>query len=202
VAAINWEKALKMAVAEPRPDLILLDIMMPGMDGFEVRSRLKSDPETRDIPVIFLSAHDDTANTVKEFTTGAVDYISKPFQPQEVHLRVNTHLTMSRFKSSLAEKTRNYGRSALSYIYSESGVFERDIVLPQNPDCVLVDTILVSGVGDALATYWEADTCAKNCKPNALTGACPPTLSSSCAGSTLLCHIDGIRPSSEAGCGK
>ena len=104
VAAINGEKALKMAVAEPRPDLILLDIMMPGMDGFEVCSRLKSDPETRDIPVIFLSALDDTANKVKGFATGAVDYISKPFQPEEVHVRVNTHLTMSRLKRSLAEK--------------------------------------------------------------------------------------------------
>jgi glycerol dehydrogenase len=77
--------------------------------------------------------------------------------------------------------------SALSVIYSEHGVFERYLVLSKNPDCVLVDTILVanapvallvSGMGDALATYWEADTCAKSCKPNALTGACPPTLSS------------------------
>lgn len=77
--------------------------------------------------------------------------------------------------------------SALSVIYSEHGVFERYLVLPKNPDCVLVDTtlvanapvdLLVSGMGDALATYWEADTCAKSCKPNALTGATPPTLSS------------------------
>jgi len=104
VAAINGEKALRMAAAEPTPDLILLDIMMPGMDGFEVCSRLKADPDTRDIPVIFLSALDDTANKVKGFATGAVDYISKPFQPEEVHVRVNTHLTMSRLKRSLAEK--------------------------------------------------------------------------------------------------
>lgn len=77
--------------------------------------------------------------------------------------------------------------SALSVIYSDHGVFERYLLLPKNPDCVLVDTnlvagapveLLVSGMGDALATYWEADTCAKSCKPNALTGACPPTLSS------------------------
>jgi glycerol dehydrogenase len=77
--------------------------------------------------------------------------------------------------------------SAVSVIYSDHGVFERFVVLPKNPDCVLVDTLvvanapvefLVSGMGDALATYWEADTCAKSCKPNALTGACPPTLSS------------------------
>ena len=76
--------------------------------------------------------------------------------------------------------------SAVSVIYSEYGIFERYLVLPKNPDCVLVDTtivanapveFLVSGMGDALATYWEADTCAKSCKRNALTGACPPTLS-------------------------
>ncbi|MCU0594118.1 MAG: response regulator, partial [Desulfobacterota bacterium] len=84
VAAINGEKALKMALADPKPDVILLDIMMPGMDGFEVCRRLKADAATRDIPVIFLSALDDTANKVKGFSVGAVDYISKPFQPEEV----------------------------------------------------------------------------------------------------------------------
>jgi DNA-binding response OmpR family regulator len=106
VAAISGEKALKMAVAEPRPDLILLDIMMPGMDGFEVCSRLKADPKTADIPVIFLSALDDVANKIKGFASGAVDYIAKPFQPEEVLTRVNTHLTMSRLKRTLAEKNK------------------------------------------------------------------------------------------------
>lgn len=106
VAATNGERALKMASAEPRPDLVLLDIMMPGMDGFEVCRRLKQDPQTREIPVIFLSALDDTANKVKGFTEGAVDYISKPFQPEEVHVRVNTHLTMSLLKKNLAEKNK------------------------------------------------------------------------------------------------
>ena len=76
--------------------------------------------------------------------------------------------------------------SALSVVYTEEGVFQRYLVLPRNPDCVLVDTaivaqapvdFLVSGMGDALATFWEADTCAKSCKPNVLTGGCPPTLS-------------------------
>jgi DNA-binding response OmpR family regulator len=106
VAAINGEKALKMAAADPRPDLILLDIMMPGMDGFEVCQRLKADTNTQDIPVIFLSALDDTVNKVKGFEMGAVDYISKPFQPEEVIVRVNTHLTINRLKQSLAEKNR------------------------------------------------------------------------------------------------
>ncbi len=76
--------------------------------------------------------------------------------------------------------------SALSVIYTDEGVFESYLVLPQNPNCVLVDTqvivqapvtYLVSGMGDALATFWEADTCNKSCKPNVLTGATPPTLS-------------------------
>ncbi len=106
VAAINGERALKMAIGEPRPDLILLDIMMPGMDGFEVCQRLKSDAATCEIPVIFLSALDDTVNKVKGFSVGAVDYISKPFQPEEVLVRVNTHLTLNRLKQSLADKNK------------------------------------------------------------------------------------------------
>ena len=106
VAAINGEKALKLAAADPPPDLILLDIMMPGMDGFEVCQRLKAEPGTRDIPVIFLSALDDTVNKVKGFSLGAVDYISKPFQPEEVTVRVNTHLTIHQLKQSLDEKNK------------------------------------------------------------------------------------------------
>ena len=110
VAAINGEKALKMASADPRPDLILLDIMMPGMDGFEVCARLKSDPKTRDIPVIFLSALDNTSSKLKGFAAGAVDYISKPFQPEEVQVRVNTHVTISRLEKSLAENNAELSR--------------------------------------------------------------------------------------------
>jgi len=104
VAATNGEKALKLSAVEPRPDIILLDIMMPGMDGFEVCERLKSVDETREIPVIFLSALDDTVNKVKGFVAGAVDYISKPFQPEEVLVRIKTHLTISSLKTSLAHK--------------------------------------------------------------------------------------------------
>jgi sigma-B regulation protein RsbU (phosphoserine phosphatase) len=101
VAAINGEKALKLAAAEPQPDLILLDIMMPGMDGFEVCQRLKMDAATCAIPVIFLSALDDTLNKVKGFSLGAVDYISKPFHPEEVLVRVNTHLTIHRLSQEV-----------------------------------------------------------------------------------------------------
>ncbi len=160
VAAINGEKALKMAVAEPRPDLILLDIMMPGMDGFEVCRRLKSDPETRDIPVIFLSALDDTANKVKGFATGAVDYISKPFQPEEVHVRVNTHLTMSRLKRSLKEKNEELQaysehleervRERTAELASLNNIYER-FVPREFIDLLQKNSILEINLGDQVS---------------------------------------------------
>ena len=80
------------------PDLILLDIMMPDIDGYEVCRQLKADPATADIPVIFLSALGETEDKVKGLHLGAVDYITKPFQPDEVIARVNTHLTIHRLK--------------------------------------------------------------------------------------------------------
>ena len=85
--------ALAAAVKNP-PDLILLDINMPEMNGYEVCERLKSNAELSDIPVIFLSALNETQDKVKAFRSGAVDYISKPFQFEEVHARVETHLKL------------------------------------------------------------------------------------------------------------
>lgn len=86
------------------PDLILLDIMMPGIDGFETCRRLKADPPTQDIPVIFMSALSDTLDKVKGFQTGAVDYITKPFQHEEVLSRIETHLTIRSLQKKLEEK--------------------------------------------------------------------------------------------------
>ena len=95
--AKNGESALDIAL-EDHPDLILLDIMMPGIDGFEVCRRLKSDPSTDDIPVIFLSSLGDTEDKVRGLQLGAVDYVAKPFQPDEINARVNTHLTIHRLR--------------------------------------------------------------------------------------------------------
>ena len=95
--AKNGETALTIA-KKAHPDLILLDIMMPGIDGFEVCRRLKTDPDTEDIPVIFLSALNESEDKVKGLQLGAVDYVSKPFQPDEVTARVNTHLTIHRLR--------------------------------------------------------------------------------------------------------
>jgi two-component system NtrC family sensor kinase len=88
------------------PDLILLDIMMPEMDGFEVCKRLKSDPKTQEIPIIFISALDQADEKVKAFECGAVDYITKPFSVQEVLARVETQLKLKQYYESLklAEK--------------------------------------------------------------------------------------------------
>jgi sigma-B regulation protein RsbU (phosphoserine phosphatase) len=95
--AKNGQMALSIA-GKARPDLILLDIMMPDIDGYEVCRQLKTNPATSGIPVIFLSALGDTEDKVKGLQLGAVDYITKPFQPDEVIARVNTHLTIDRLK--------------------------------------------------------------------------------------------------------
>ncbi len=86
------------------PDIILLDILMPGMDGFETCKRLKSSEQTREIPVIFMTALSDTLNKVRGFQAGAVDYITKPFQQEEVLARVNAHLTIRTLQQQLETK--------------------------------------------------------------------------------------------------
>lgn len=96
--------ALKLINADP-PDIILLDIMMPVMSGYDVCKNLKSDIRTRNIPVIFITARDDIEDKVKGFSLGAVDYITKPFQADEVVARVQMHLKMYALQKSLQEKT-------------------------------------------------------------------------------------------------
>jgi len=101
--AINGTLALG-AVEITKPDLILLDINMPDVNGYEVCRRLKANPETADIPVIFISALDEVLDKVKAFELGGVDYITKPFQMQEVLVRVKTHLTISIQQKQLTEQ--------------------------------------------------------------------------------------------------
>ena len=85
------------------PALILLDVMMPGIDGFETCRQLKSNPETREIPVIFMTALSDTSNKVNGFSLGAVDYITKPFQQDEVLARIKLHLQLRTLNKTLIE---------------------------------------------------------------------------------------------------
>ena len=99
--AENGLVALRKVAASP-PDLILLDIMMPEMDGYEVCRRLKSDPNTCTIPILFISALTDAADKVKAFQVGGMDYITKPFQMKEILARVNHHLMIRRLQQDLA----------------------------------------------------------------------------------------------------
>ena len=102
--ATNGAKALELVKVAPYPDLILLDVMMPGMDGYEVCTRLKADPETRDIPVIFLTGQTEIEDETRGFDVGAVDYIHKPFSPAVVKARVQTHLVLRGIREQLAQQ--------------------------------------------------------------------------------------------------
>lgn len=102
--ALNGEKALKIASGPNTPDLILLDVMMPGMDGFEVCRRLKADEKTRDIPVIFITAKNSVEDEAQGLELGAVDFIAKPISPPVVLARVKNHLRLKFYSSMLQSK--------------------------------------------------------------------------------------------------
>jgi PAS domain S-box-containing protein len=122
--AQNGENALKQ-VAKVPPDLILLDVMMPEIDGYETCRRLKANPETCNIPVIFMSALNDTVDKIKGFEIGAVDYITKPFQPEEVLSRINAHLTLRKLQKTLEQKNEALQQkfSDLTTLYQSSQIF-------------------------------------------------------------------------------
>lgn len=101
--AHTGEEALQMAPLL-KPSLVLLDIVLPGIDGYEVCEQLKGNPETSDITIIFLSAMEDSDAKVRGFSLGAVDFISKPFQPSEAVARVNTHMKIHRLEQQLARR--------------------------------------------------------------------------------------------------
>ncbi len=102
--ATSGAKALELVKTAPPPDLILLDVMMPGMDGYEVCTRLKADAVTKDIPVIFLTGKTETEDETRGFEVGAVDYVHKPFSPPVVRARVQTHLTLRGIRQQLANQ--------------------------------------------------------------------------------------------------
>jgi PAS domain S-box-containing protein len=102
--ATSGAKALDLVKAEPHPDLILLDVMMPEMDGYEVCRTLKATSEAKDIPVIFLTGKTDAEDETKGFKVGAVDYIHKPFSPAVVKARVHTHLVLREAREQLARQ--------------------------------------------------------------------------------------------------
>ncbi|MDY0106094.1 MAG: diguanylate cyclase, partial [Giesbergeria sp.] len=103
--AINGERALALATATEPPDLILLDVMMPGMDGYEVCCRLKSNPTTARIPVLFVSSRDEEEDEARGLALGAIDYIVKPIRPSIVQARVRNHIDLKRSRDLLERLT-------------------------------------------------------------------------------------------------
>jgi DNA-binding NtrC family response regulator len=115
LAVPNGEVALRVA-AEAVPDLILLDVMMPEMDGFEICQQLKANPATASVPVIFISASDEADSLLRGFQSGGVDYITKPFRAEEVLIRVGTHLKISRLARELIGKNEQLERRSVELV--------------------------------------------------------------------------------------
>ncbi len=126
-SAISGELALHSATVNP-PELLLLDVRMPDMDGFELCRRLKAQPETRDVPVIFVSAISDTDEKVQGFELGAVDFVTKPYQREELLARVRTHLEVDRLRNHLeelvAERTSRLRAGLLDFITAIAATVE------------------------------------------------------------------------------
>jgi signal transduction histidine kinase len=127
---INGQMALRACNSNP-PDLILLDIMMPEMNGYEVCQHLKSETKTREIPVIFISAKDEVFDKVNAFAVGAVDYISKPFQFEEVLARIESHLTLRKLQKQLKEQNVLLQEEINSRLAVEKILYEKNQILQQ-----------------------------------------------------------------------
>ncbi|MEH1778899.1 MAG: response regulator [Nostoc sp.] len=118
-AARSGEKALQRLENDDLPDLILLDVMMPGIDGFETCKQLKTNPRVQDIPVIFMTALSETADKVKGLQLGAVDYITKPFQHEEVLVRIENHLKLRNLTKTLIAKNAELQQTQTQLIQAE-----------------------------------------------------------------------------------
>jgi signal transduction histidine kinase len=148
LVATDGKSALKKA-AYAQPDLILLDVMMPGIDGFQVCKILKSQEQTQEIPIIFMTALSETIDKIKGFNLGAVDYITKPIQHEETLARVNTHLKLRQLQEQLQEQLQISKKSAieLEKRNSELNAFARtvshDLKNPLNGIIGLSDLLLL-----------------------------------------------------------
>lgn len=127
---INGKMALRACNSNP-PDLILLDIMMPEMNGYEVCQHLKLEPKTCEIPVIFISAKDEVFDKVNAFAVGAVDYISKPFQFEEVLARIESHLSLRNLQKQLKEQNVLLQEEIISRLAVEKTIHEKNQILQQ-----------------------------------------------------------------------
>jgi len=131
--ASSGKQALK-AIDNKQPDLILLDIKMPEMDGYEVCRILKSQPDTKDIPVLFISALTDLNDKLKAFQVGGLDYISKPFQFEEVKARVSTHIQLKAYQNEMEEKI-SQGVKELESLSQEIIETQREVIFTMGEIC-------------------------------------------------------------------
>jgi len=126
-SALNGETAL-MSINVKVPDLILLDIEMPQMNGYEVAKELKSNPQTENIPIIFISAHDDTEAKIKAFQSGGVDYIPKPFANEEVVARVEMHLELAAYQYNLEQKVQE-GLAEIRHLNEDLELTQKEMTI-------------------------------------------------------------------------
>jgi putative two-component system response regulator len=132
-AATSGERALAIATADPRPDLILLDVVMPDMDGYEVCTRLKAEPATAEIPVIFITARSEVEDETRGLALGAVDYIVRPISPPIVRSRVRTHLQLKAARDFLRDKS--------AYLEREVERRTREIAVTQDATMVAMGSL-------------------------------------------------------------
>jgi diguanylate cyclase (GGDEF)-like protein len=125
--ATDGAKALELA-ASTSPDLILLDVILPGMDGFEICERLKAEPHTADIPVIFITGRDDSETETRGLALGAVDYITKPITPGIVRMRVSNHIELKRARDRLTELATTDGLTEIANRRRYDEVLEREVL--------------------------------------------------------------------------
>ncbi|MDZ7641193.1 MAG: SpoIIE family protein phosphatase [Desulfurivibrio sp.] len=152
LTAEGGKQALELARGSVRPDLILLDVMMPGMDGHEVCRQLKADPDTRDIPVIFVTAMGDTDSEEQGLQLGAIDYISKPLKPEILRVRVRNHLQLKLYQSALEEARRRAAQDL------EAAAEIQRALLPPDP-AAFSPLVAESEVEPAARFYWICSPC-------------------------------------------
>ena len=157
---ITSGKMALLAAQNDPPDLVLLDITMPGMDGYEVCARMKADEKLKDIPVIFISALQETLDKVKGFSVGGLDYVTKPFQFEEVQARVETHLKLRRLQLQLEEQNRllQESRQALMLQLSQAADYVLSLIPPPiREGSIRTDWKLMPSSqlgGDSLGYHW------------------------------------------------
>lgn len=157
-AATSGAKALEFARAEPKPDLILLDVVMPGMNGYEVCRLLKEDPHTRSIPIIFVTGLNDVGDEERGLRLGAVDYISKPFHAELVRARVHNHLELKQHRDFLEEEVERRTQELVASQRAQQRLEGELDVANRLQQSMLPARLFFDprGLGCRLATYLQA----------------------------------------------